>query len=39
MGDGQRREKAMGEGDDPAKEEALRRLSEPEGDHELHSVL
>jgi hypothetical protein len=29
----------MGEGDYPAKEEALKRLSEPEGDHELHSVL
>ena len=29
----------MGEGDHPAKEEALRRLSEPEDDHELHSVL
>ena len=29
----------MGEGDPPAKEEALQRLSEPEGDHELHSVL
>ena len=29
----------MGEGDHPAKEEALRRLSEPEGDHELHSAL
>jgi hypothetical protein len=29
----------MGEGDHPGKEEALRRLSEPEGDHELHSVL
>ena len=29
----------MGEGGHPAKEEALRRLSEPEGDHELHSVL
>ena len=29
----------MREGDHPAKEEALRRLSEPEGDHELHSVL
>jgi hypothetical protein len=27
----------MGEGDHPAKEEALRRLSEPEGDHELHT--
>jgi hypothetical protein len=38
-GDGQRREKTMGEDDHPAKEEALRRLSEPEGDHELHSVL
>ena len=29
----------MGEDDHPAKEEALQRLSEPEGDHELHSVL
>jgi hypothetical protein len=29
----------MGEGDHPVKEEALRRLSEPKGDHELHSVL
>lgn len=29
----------MGEGNHPAKEEALKRLSEPEGDHELHSVL
>jgi hypothetical protein len=29
----------MGEGGHPAKEEALRRFSEPEGDHELHSVL
>ncbi len=29
----------MGEGDHPAKEEALRRLSEPEGDHELPSFL
>ena len=29
----------MGEGDHPAKEEALKRLSEPEGEHELHSVL
>lgn len=29
----------MGEGDHPAKEEALRRLSEPKGDHELHSFL
>ena len=29
----------MGEGDPPAKEEALRRLSEPKGDHELHSAL
>jgi hypothetical protein len=26
----------MGEGDHPAKEEALRRLSEPEDDHEVH---
>jgi hypothetical protein len=38
-GAGQRKEKTMEEGDHPAKEEALRRLSEPEGDHELHSVL
>jgi hypothetical protein len=29
----------MGEGGHPANVEALRRLSEPEGDHELHSVL
>jgi hypothetical protein len=29
----------MGEGEHPAKEEALRRLSDPEDDHELHSVL
>ena len=29
----------MGEGDHAAKEEAMKRLSEPEGDHELHSVL
>ena len=29
----------MGAGGHPAKEEALRRLSEPEGDHELHSIL
>jgi hypothetical protein len=29
----------MGEGEHPAKEEALRRLSEPEGDHELHGVM
>jgi hypothetical protein len=29
----------MGEGGHPAKEEALRRLSEPEDDHELHSAL
>jgi hypothetical protein len=28
-----------GEGGHPAKEEALRRFSEPEVDHELHSVL
>ena len=25
--------------ENPAKEEALRRLSEPEGDHELHTAL
>jgi hypothetical protein len=25
--------------DNPAKEEALRRISEPEGDHELHATL
>jgi hypothetical protein len=29
----------MSERDYPAKEEALRRLSEPEGDHELHTAL
>lgn len=29
----------MSEPDSPTKEEALRRISEPEGDHELHSVL
>ena len=29
----------MGEGGHPVKEEVVRRLSEPEGDHELHSVL
>ena len=29
----------MSERDYPAKEEASRRLSEPEGDHELHSAL
>jgi hypothetical protein len=29
----------MGERDYGAKAEALKRLSEPEGDHELHSVL
>jgi len=29
----------MVEREDPAKEEALKRLSEPEGDHELHSVM
>ena len=29
----------MSEGDYLAKEEALRRLSEPEGDHELHAAL
>jgi len=31
---------AMSERDDPAKAEVLRRrLSEPEGDHELHTAL
>jgi len=30
---------AVSERDDPAKEEVLRRLSEPEGDHELHTAL
>ena len=29
----------MGERDYLAKEEALKRLSEPEGDHELHAAL
>jgi hypothetical protein len=29
----------MSERDYLAKEEALRRLSEPEGDHELHATL
>jgi hypothetical protein len=29
----------MSERDYPAKEEVLRRLSEPEGDHELHTAL
>ena len=29
----------MSESDHPAKEEALRRLSEPKGDHELHTAL
>jgi hypothetical protein len=29
----------VSERDDPAKEEVLRRLSEPEGDHELHTAL
>jgi hypothetical protein len=33
------REKTLSEHDQPAREEAKRRLSEPEGDHELHSVL
>jgi hypothetical protein len=32
-------EKTMSERDYLAKEEALRRLSEPEGDHELHATL
>ena len=29
----------MSEREEPAREEARRRLSEPEGDHELHSAL
>lgn len=29
----------MSAGDHSAREEALKRLSEPEGDHELHSAL
>ncbi len=29
----------MSESDHSAKQEALQRLSEPEGDHELHSAL
>ena len=29
----------MSERDHPAKEETVKRLSEPEGDHELHSAL
>jgi hypothetical protein len=29
----------VSERDDPAKEEVLRRLSEPEGDHDLHTAL
>jgi hypothetical protein len=29
----------MDEGDHPANQEAVKRLQEPEGDHELHSVL
>jgi hypothetical protein len=32
-------EVTMSERDYLAKEEALRRLSEPEGDHELHTAL
>jgi hypothetical protein len=34
-----RREHTMSESDYLAKEEALRRLSEPQGDHELHTAL
>ena len=33
------RERTLSERDYLAKEEALRRLSEPEGDHELHAAL
>ena len=29
----------VSERDDPVKEEVLRRLSEPEGDHDLHTAL
>jgi hypothetical protein len=29
----------VSERDDPAKKEVLRRLSEPEGDHDLHTAL
>jgi hypothetical protein len=32
-------EVTMSERDEQAKEEVLRRLSEPEGDHELHTAL
>jgi hypothetical protein len=32
-------EVTMSERDEQAKEEVLRRLSEPEGDHELHAAL
>jgi hypothetical protein len=35
----QGREKTVTESDDSAKQEALKRLFEPEGDHELHSAL
>jgi hypothetical protein len=35
----ERRRGYMSERDYLAKEEALRRLSEPEGDHELHAAL
>jgi hypothetical protein len=34
-----RKGKAMSEGDHAAKREARKRLSDHEGDHELHSVL
>jgi hypothetical protein len=36
---GKKGEDHMSERDYLAKEEALRRLSEPEGDHELHAAL
>jgi hypothetical protein len=36
---GRKGEVYMSERDYLAKEEALRRLSEPEGDHELHAAL
>jgi hypothetical protein len=35
----ERSRETMSERDYLAKEEALRRLSEPEGDHELHTAL
>jgi hypothetical protein len=34
-----REKKTVSEGDHEARQEAKRRLSEPEGDHELHSAM